>query len=139
MELKIEEVKKLIAERFRGNQSWFAEDVGVDRGYLNQILNGKINNDSPRICNSLIKYCETNGLDYRHYINFFSSQCSKKWTERDTVQWSEGVRMKEYIFEKYFKLREKRPYIAVTLMSTFEVIIPRLRRERKWLIWKKKF
>lgn len=78
MELKIEEVKKLIAERFRGNQSWFAEDVGVDRGYLNQILNGKINNDSPRICNSLIKYCETNDLDYRHYINFFSSQCSKK-------------------------------------------------------------
>lgn len=39
--------------------------------------------------------------------------------------------MKEYIFEKYFKLREKHPYIAVTLMSTFEVIIPRLKRERK--------
>lgn len=77
MELKIEEVKKLIAERFRGNQSWFAEDVGVDRGYLNRILNGKINNDSPRICNSLIKYCETNDLDYRHYINFFHLNVQK--------------------------------------------------------------
>ena len=34
--------------------------------------------------------------------------------------------MKEYIFEKYFKLREKHPYIAVTLMSALSGLITSL-------------
>ena len=43
MEIKIEEIKQLIQKEYRGNQTWFAEDIGINSSYLNEILNMRKN------------------------------------------------------------------------------------------------
>lgn len=68
MKVNIPNLLKLIEEKYRGNQSFFAEDAEIDRSYLNLLMNGKIESSSPKICNSIIRYCENNNLDYRDYI-----------------------------------------------------------------------
>ena len=68
MKINIQKLQKLIKEKYRGNQTFFAEDVNIDRSYLNQLLNGKITNNSPKVCNAVINYCEKNNLDYKEYI-----------------------------------------------------------------------
>lgn len=68
MRVNIEEVKKLISERFRNNISWFAEAIGMDATYVSTILNNPKRSTSDKFCNLLIKYCELNNLDFRKYI-----------------------------------------------------------------------
>ena len=70
MKVNIQALQELIEKKYRGNQSFFAEEANIDRSYLNQLLNGKISNDSPKICNSIINYCEKNKLNYKGYIFF---------------------------------------------------------------------
>lgn len=73
MEVNIEKVKQLINEKFRGNQTFFAETIGVDRSYLNQILSGKQKASSPKICRAIIKYCISNKIKKENYIFFTSN------------------------------------------------------------------
>ena len=68
MRVNIPNLNKLIKEKFRGNRTFFAETIEINRSYLNQILNNKIENNSSKICNAIIKYCEKNNLDYKEYI-----------------------------------------------------------------------
>lgn len=68
MRVNVSSLSNLIEQKYRGNQSFFAEDAGIDRSYLNQLLNGKIDSDSPKICNNIIRYCEKNNLNYKDYI-----------------------------------------------------------------------
>lgn len=68
MELNICAIKQLISEKFRNNKSFFADEIGVDSGYLTRALNGNGKEDSPKLCNAIIKYCEINNLNYRDYI-----------------------------------------------------------------------
>ena len=68
MRVNISNLNKLIKEKFRGNQTFFAETIEIDRSYLNQILHNKIDNNSYKICNAIIKYCEKNNLNYKDYI-----------------------------------------------------------------------
>lgn len=68
MRVNIPNLTNLIKEKYRGNQSFFAEEAEIDRCYLNQILNGKVQNNSPKICNKIIRYCEKNNLNYTDYI-----------------------------------------------------------------------
>lgn len=68
MRVNIANLAKFIDKRYRGNQSFFAEEAEIDRSYFNQLMNGKINNSSPKICNKLIKYCEKNNLNYKDFI-----------------------------------------------------------------------
>lgn len=68
MRVNIANLNKLIEKNFRGNKTFFAETAKIDRSYLNQMLNKKINSNSPKICNAIIKYCEENNLDYKDYI-----------------------------------------------------------------------
>lgn len=68
MRVNISNLNKLIKERFRGNQTFFAETADIDRSYLNQILNNKVDNNSSKICNAIIRYCEKNNLNYKEYI-----------------------------------------------------------------------
>ena len=74
MEVRIDKVQELIKQKYRNNQTFFAEKLNVDRSYLNQLLNKKVNNRSPKICNAIINYCKERGLDCKDYI-FFSSDC----------------------------------------------------------------
>lgn len=68
MQVNIENLKKLIDEKYRGNNSFFADEAHINRSYLSQLLNGSISNNSPKICNDLIKYCEKNNLNFKEYI-----------------------------------------------------------------------
>lgn len=69
MRVNISNLNKLIEEKFRGNQTFFAETIDIDRSYLNQVLNNKVDNNSSKICNAIIRYCEKNNLNYKKYIS----------------------------------------------------------------------
>ena len=71
MGIEIDAVKALIKEDFRGNTSWFAEIIGIDRGYLSKILSGEVSNRSKKAIDGIISYCEKKGIDYHKYIIFF--------------------------------------------------------------------
>lgn len=68
MKVNIEAVKELIKEKFRGNNSWFAEEIGMDATYVSTILNNPEKSKSDKLCNSLIRYCELHNLDFKKYI-----------------------------------------------------------------------
>lgn len=68
MEIKIEEVKQLIKDRFHDNNSYFAKEIGMGREYVSTIINERKNTYSPKFCNALIAYCEKNSIDFKKYI-----------------------------------------------------------------------
>lgn len=68
MELNIAALLILIKDKFRDNKTWFAEEVGINKSYMNSILNGKAIKHSPKVCHKVIEYCERNNLDYKQYI-----------------------------------------------------------------------
>lgn len=68
MRVNIQSVKELIRERFRGNSTWFSEEIGVHSTYVSTILNNPEKSQSDKFCNSLIRYCELNNLDFKEYI-----------------------------------------------------------------------
>lgn len=70
MNINIDEIKKLIKERFHNNQTYFAYELNINKSYLNTILTGKKINNSPKFLNNLIKYCKENNLNYKNYIFF---------------------------------------------------------------------
>ena len=70
MEVNIIKIEELIQEKFRGNQTFFAETIGIDRSYLNQILSRKRKASSPKLCRAIIKYCINNKLKKENYIFF---------------------------------------------------------------------
>lgn len=70
MEVNIEKVKKLIEEEYRGNQTWFANDIGINISYFNEIINNKKSSQSSKLCLALIKYCEKKKKDYKEYLIF---------------------------------------------------------------------
>lgn len=68
MEINIAAIKQLLEEMFNNNKTKFAETIGISREYVSQLLNGKNDGDSAKVCNAVILFCESNGLDYRKYI-----------------------------------------------------------------------
>ena len=63
METNIAALQELIKNDFRGNKSWFAEEIGIDRSYLNEILNKRKSASSNKLCLSII-----NGKSQRKII-----------------------------------------------------------------------
>lgn len=70
MEVNIEAINELIKAEYRGNQSWFAEELGINISYFNEIMNKKKSSKSNKICSALIKYCEKKKKNYKKYIIF---------------------------------------------------------------------
>lgn len=68
MKINVQKIEGLIENNFRGNLSFFAETIGIDRSYLYQILSKQKNENSPKTCNAIIKYCKKNNLNYEDYI-----------------------------------------------------------------------
>jgi hypothetical protein len=68
MRINIDAVNTLIKEKFRNNKKWFSEEIGVDYSYLNQVLNYKSIDHSPKIINGIMQYCERNKIDAKKYI-----------------------------------------------------------------------
>lgn len=68
MKVNVIAVQALINERFRGNQTWFAEEINVAPAYVSRVLNNKVEGNSDKVCNGIIRYCELHNLDFRKYI-----------------------------------------------------------------------
>ena len=68
MKVNIGNLQKLIEEKFDNNKTKFAETIGISREYISKILNEKENNDSSKLCNAIILFCESNNLNYKDYI-----------------------------------------------------------------------
>ena len=64
----VDALNKLVNEKFRGNKSWFAEEIGVDTSYVNQVLNKKAIDHSPKMLKGFLKYCKKNNIDAKKYI-----------------------------------------------------------------------
>ncbi|MBP3464085.1 MAG: hypothetical protein J6K45_06370 [Clostridia bacterium] len=71
MEVDINAVNELIQEEYRGNQTWFSEEIGINVSYFNEILNGKKSPKSNKLCTAMIKFCEKTKRNYKKYIIFF--------------------------------------------------------------------
>lgn len=71
MEANIEEIKMLIQSEYRGNQTWFAEDIGINPSYLSEIINKRKSAKSNKLCLAIVKWCEKEKRDYKKYIIFF--------------------------------------------------------------------
>lgn len=70
MEVNINKIKELIQKEYRDNQTWFADDIGINNSYLNEILNNRKSPKSNKLCLAIIKYCENRKKDYKQYIIF---------------------------------------------------------------------
>lgn len=70
MEANVNSINQLIQKEYRGNQSWFANDIGINVSYLNEILNKRKSSRSNKLCLALIAYCERRKKDYKKYIIF---------------------------------------------------------------------
>lgn len=70
MMINVGAVKTLIKDKFRNNQTWFAEEISMDAHYLNQILLGNKKPTSPKACRGVINYCKKNSLNINDYIIF---------------------------------------------------------------------
>lgn len=70
MEARIDNIKQLIKDEYRDNQTWFAEDIGINPSYLNEILNLRKSAKSNKFCLAIIKWCEKKKKNYKKYIIF---------------------------------------------------------------------
>lgn len=70
MKINVLAVKELIKDKFRNNQTWFAEEIKIDAHYLNQILLGNKKATSPKACRGVIDYCKKNNLNINDFIIF---------------------------------------------------------------------
>ncbi len=68
MEINIEELEELLDEKFDGNQTLFAETMGLERTHVNKVFKNNGKGAGAIFCGAIIKYCNANNLDYQKYI-----------------------------------------------------------------------
>ena len=81
MEINIIELEKLLKERFGGNQTDFAETMGLERTHVNKVFKSKGKGAGAVFCGAVIKYCNINNLNYQNYIFLMREYIHKEtWT-----------------------------------------------------------
>lgn len=68
MEINMETLIELLKDRFEDNQAKMARVLGISRYQLNAIFKNNGKCAGKKIIGSIIKYCDTNELDFRKYI-----------------------------------------------------------------------
>lgn len=68
MRVNIEALEKLLKEKFNGNQTAFAEAMGIERTHVNKVFKNRGKGAGAMFCGAIIKFCEINNLDYNEYI-----------------------------------------------------------------------
>lgn len=68
MEVNIEALEELLEKKFNGNQTAFAENLGLERTHVNKVFKNKGKGAGAIFCGAIIKYCNNNRLDYQKYI-----------------------------------------------------------------------
>lgn len=68
MEVNMVALKELLNNTFGGNQTMFAENLGIERSHVNKVLKNNGKGAGADFCGAVIKYCNENGLNYQDYI-----------------------------------------------------------------------
>jgi len=68
MEINMIEFTKLLDERFDNNQAKMARVLQISRYQLSDILKNNGKGAGKKIIGAIIKYCDTNELDFHKYI-----------------------------------------------------------------------
>lgn len=89
----VDALNKLVNEKFRGNKSWFAEEIGVDTSYVNQVLNKKAIDHSPKMLKGFLKYCKKNNIDAKKYI--FLGWIVNKFTKGREIKWKNYLKLRK--------------------------------------------
>lgn len=76
MEINIENLEKLLKEKFFGNKSLLAKTLRLEVSHVNKVFNNKGRGAGAKFCGAIIKYCEVNKLNYKKYI-FFDNDVNK--------------------------------------------------------------
>ncbi len=71
MEINMDALIMLLKDRFENNQAKMARVLGISRYQLNTILKNNGKCAGKKIIGSIIKYCDTNELDFHKYIFLF--------------------------------------------------------------------
>lgn len=77
VEVNADAVQDLINEKFRGNVSWFADEIGVDKTYISAILKHEGKIDSYKTIVGIIAYCKKNNIDHERFIIFLQERLKK--------------------------------------------------------------
>lgn len=68
MELNMEELIKLLEERFENNQAKMARILGVSKYQLNTIIKNNGKKAGKKFIGAIIKFCDANEYDFHKYI-----------------------------------------------------------------------
>lgn len=72
MEVNIENLAKLLKEKFNNNQTIFAQEMGLERTHVNKVFKNDGKGAGATFCGAIIKYCNNNKLDYKDFIIFLN-------------------------------------------------------------------
>lgn len=70
MEINMKAFVTLLEERFKGNQSEMARNIGVSKYQLNAILKNNGRNAGKKVIGGIIKFCIANNYNFMDYIFF---------------------------------------------------------------------
>ena len=68
MKINMEAFIQFLKDRFENNQAKMARILGISRYQLNTVFNNNGKCAGKKIIGALIKYCDTNELDFHKYI-----------------------------------------------------------------------
>lgn len=70
MEVVMEALEKLLNDKFEGNQTLFAQKLGLERTHVNKVFKSKGKGAGAVFCGAILKYCKDNNIDAEKYIFF---------------------------------------------------------------------
>lgn len=68
MEINMKAFTTLLKEKFKGNQSEMARNIGVSKYQLNIILKNNGKNAGKKVIGGIIKFCIANNYNFMDYI-----------------------------------------------------------------------
>lgn len=68
MEINLIAFMELLEERFENNQAKMARVLGISKYQLNTIIRNNCKGAGKKVIGAIIKYCDTNEIDFHKYI-----------------------------------------------------------------------
>lgn len=70
--INTDKLKELINTKYRGNTTWFADELNINSSYLSTLLNKNQKIKSDKLTVSIILYCKNNKLNYKDFLIFLN-------------------------------------------------------------------
>lgn len=68
MKLNVRKTKQLLKENYNNNISEMARDLNIERSHLSKVIKNGGKGAGGILCGAIIKYCDTNKIDFHEYI-----------------------------------------------------------------------